>query len=423
MRRRGELSLTLLGIAFAVAATFILFSLKLGIEQSLFEAAERKNPLSQITVYGESGTLLKFLGAGRQKNLNPETLETFKKIPEVKSASPHMVYQNFASVELEILGQVLQTDSLVFGMDIEGSGIWEQGTVQGIVPVLISRKLIDLYNLSLAPGVGLPALSEETFKGKDIKILPGYSSFFPNRSEAKKILQGRIIGFSDRVDLIGITVPIDVVRKLNREDGLEKVAPSGGINDLASLRLGLEETYNKVFLDLNSPRSVESVTKKLEEEGYRVTSLQREFKEVGRSLQYVEIILFILSGIILATSLLLVGNSFWASLTSRTQELGILRAIGATKGKLTTIFLLEAAFAGIFGGALGLLLGIGAIQIFQKILGSSFYLASVSLETIFSFSPTLLVSLLIASPVLSVIASFIPIIKTFNQPPRALFIK
>lgn len=290
-------------------------------------------------------------------------------------------------------------------MDVEGSGIWEQGTVQGTVPILISRKLIDLYNLSLAPGAGLPALWEETFKGKDIKILPGYSSFFPNRSEAKKILQGRVVGFSDRVDLIGVTVPIDVVRTLNKEENRA------------------EETYNKAFLTLDSPRSVESVTEKLESEGYRVTSLQKEFKEVGRSIQYVEIILFILSGIILATSLLLVGNSFWASLTLRTQELGILRAVGATREKLTAIFLLEAAFAGLFGGLFGLGLGVAAIQIFQKILSSSFYLTSISLETVFSFSPLLLVSLLIASPILSVIASLIPIIKTFNQQPRTLFVK
>lgn len=406
MRRRGELSLKLLGIAFAVAATFILFSLKFGIEQSLFEAAERKNPLSQITIYGESGTLLKFLGAGKQKILNPETLETFKQMPEVKSVSPHLVYQNLASVELEILGQVLQTDSLVFGMEWalieEELGIKNNDTP---IPVIISKKLIDLYNLSLAPGAGLPALSEETFKGKNIKILPGYSSFFPNRNEAKKILQGRVVGFSDRVDLIGVTVPIDVVQKLNKEENLGK------------------ETYNKAFLTLDSPRSVESVTKKLESEGYRVTSLQKEFKEVGRSIQYVEIILFILSGIILATSLLLIGNSFWSQLSRRTSELGILRAIGATKGKLTNLFIIEAAFAGFIGGAFGILLGIGAIQIFQRILGKTFYLASVPLETIFFFSPLLLVSLIIASPILSVIASLIPIIKTFNQPPRMLFVK
>lgn len=404
--RRGEFLLLLTGIAFGIGGIFILFSLRLGIEQTLFEAAARKNPLSEITVYGESGTLLKFLGAGKQKILSPETLKTFKQMPEVKSVSPHLVYQNLASVELEILGQVLQTDSLVFGMEWalieEELGIKNNNTP---IPVIISKKLIDLYNLSLAPGAGLPALSEETFKGKDIKILPGYSSFFPNRSEPKKVLQGRIVGFSDRVDLIGVTVPIDVVRKLNREDGIA------------------EETYNKVFVSLDSPRSVEGMTKKLESEGYRVTSLQKEFKEVGRSIQYVEIILFILSGIILATSILLIGNSFWSQLSRRTSELGILRAIGATKGKLMTLFIIEAAFTGIIGGALGLLLGIGAIQIFQRILGKTLYLASISLETIFSLSPLLLVNLLIASPVLSVMASLIPIIKTFNQPPRMLFVK
>lgn len=408
-RRTQELWLVILGVGFAVCAVFILFALRIGIEQTLFEAQEKKNPLSEITVYGGSGTFLKLLGASQQKTLDSQTIQTFEKIPHVRRALPHTVYQNLASVEVEILGQTLQTDTLIFGMprdvienDLPADESW---TDSKTIPVLVSRKLIDFYNLSLAPGAGLPNLSEEMFKGKNIKIYPGYSSFFANQEKPKKILDGLVVGFSDRVDLVGITAPLEAVRNLNAGEG--KTA----------------DTYNKVFLSLDSPRSVETVSKQLESEGYRVTSLQKEFKDVSRSLKYVEIIFFILSAVILAIALLLIGNTFWSQLLKRRQELGILRAIGATRLSLSGIFFLEAVGIGLIGAVIGIGIGEAAIFLFQKILVKNFALASLSIEKIFFPSLKLIIGLLLITPLLTAIASGIPIIKTLKKSPRALFVK
>ncbi|MBI2638911.1 ABC transporter permease [Candidatus Peregrinibacteria bacterium] len=414
-RRTQELWLVILGVGFAVCAVFILFALRIGIEQTLFEAQEKKNPLAEITVYGGSGTFLKLLGASRQKTLDPQTLQTFEKLPHVKRALPHMIYQNLASTEVEILGQTLQTDTLIFGMprevienDLPANEPWENAESSAganAIPVLVSRKLIDFYNLSLASGAGLPNLSEEMFKGKNIKIYPEYSSFFANQEKPKKILNGRVVGFSDRVDLVGITVPIETVRNFNASEGK------------------ITDTYNKVFLTLDSPRSVETVSKQLESDGYRVTSLQKEFQDVSRSLKYVEIIFFILSAVILAVALLLIGNTFWAQLLKRRQELGILRAIGATRFTLSSIFFLEAIGIGLIGALIGIAVGETAIFTFQKLLMKNFALASLSIEKIFLASPKLIISLFLITPLLTALASGIPIIGTLKKSPRALFVK
>ncbi len=53
----------------------------------------------------------------------------------------------------------------------------------------------------------------------------------------------------------------------------------------------------------------------------------------------------------------IIYNSFSIAVTQRRGEIGILRALGATRGQVRRIFLGESAIAGLFGSAAGLVLG------------------------------------------------------------------
>jgi putative ABC transport system permease protein len=50
-------------------------------------------------------------------------------------------------------------------------------------------------------------------------------------------------------------------------------------------------------------------------------------------------------------------NVMLVSVTERTSEVGLLKALGATPRKIMTLFLLEAATLSLLGGCLGLLMG------------------------------------------------------------------
>ena len=53
----------------------------------------------------------------------------------------------------------------------------------------------------------------------------------------------------------------------------------------------------------------------------------------------------------------IIYNTFQIAVTQRRSEIGILRALGATRRQIRTLFLGESVVAGLFGSVLGLLVG------------------------------------------------------------------
>lgn len=81
----------------------------------------------------------------------------------------------------------------------------------------------------------------------------------------------------------------------------------------------------------------------------------------------------ILLGCIAAISLLVGGigimNIMLVSVTERTREIGIRKALGATYSNILQQFLIEAMVIGVIGGSIGVLLGCGASVVISKVAG------------------------------------------------------
>ena len=98
----------------------------------------------------------------------------------------------------------------------------------------------------------------------------------------------------------------------------------------------------------------------------------------------------IVLGSIAAISLLVGGigimNIMLASVTERTREIGIRRALGATRQDIVVQFLTEALLLSIAGGALGVALGIAIPAIVTQVAGLKTIIRTDSLFLAFSFS-------------------------------------
>lgn len=86
--------------------------------------------------------------------------------------------------------------------------------------------------------------------------------------------------------------------------------------------------------------------------------------------------LTIMSSLALTIGIFIIFNSFTISLNQRWKEIGILRALGVTRGQVQRMFLAEAALMGLAGAVIGVAGGYGLALVSMRFVGdvmSSFY--------------------------------------------------
>jgi len=125
------------------------------------------------------------------------------------------------------------------------------------------------------------------------------------------------------------------------------------------------------------PQSVQAAIRNVVSKDAFVFSGDDALAGVGSALTQVTAIIRIIAWIVVVVSAVTLLNTLMLSVLDRRREIGVLRAIGATRRFTLKAILAEAAGVGIIGGLLGLILG-AAIQ----------YLTSIALTNVLSIDVT-----------------------------------
>ena len=107
------------------------------------------------------------------------------------------------------------------------------------------------------------------------------------------------------------------------------------------------------------------------ENDFEVTSNTELLETFGAFTGGVKIFAFSVSVIALLVAGIGIMNIMLVSVTERIKEIGIRKAIGATRGHILTQFLTEAVFLSQFGGIVGVILGIAAGNLVAVVLNVS----------------------------------------------------
>ena len=118
----------------------------------------------------------------------------------------------------------------------------------------------------------------------------------------------------------------------------------------------------------------------------------------------------ITSAFALFIGMFIIYNTFQIAVAQRRSEIGILRALGATRAQIRAIFLAESAVAGLFGSCIGLLLGIliarGMTGYIGALLGEVYGIAQRASQI--STDPKLMLFAVVLGVITSIVAGFLP---------------
>lgn len=319
--RTSRTLLTILGISVGISAIIFLVSLGYGLQETL---------LKKITTADSLLTLDVSEGGRENVYLDNKTAEDIKKIGGVSEVS----------TKFQIKGQ---GSSENFSSDLNVAGVSPSFMKLSGIKVKDGEMLNDENSNGIVVSENVArALNKDP---KDILEKEITFIFYLNGEESSgKALQkkSKNIKSDTTYKVIGI---------IDEDESIVYINSS-------TLQILNVERFSEFKVKCNSAEEMSAVRNAIEEYGLSVSSLSDTIDQAKKVFGVVQIALMLFGIIALIVSAIGMFNTMTIALLERTEEIGIMKSIGASNRGIAGIFLMESTIMGFLGGLGGVILGI-----------------------------------------------------------------
>jgi putative ABC transport system permease protein len=351
--------LTALGVIFGVAAVICMLSIGEGASAETLE---------QIKLLGSENIILRSMEPPRSQEATQSESATKK--------------YGLTRVDAERLGTLPHVQRIVLMRDVADTVV--HGSLQFHGSVLgTTSDFFDVVNVMLSRGRRLSSVDQSEHAkvcviGDDVA-----RELFPNDDPLGKtlVVQSRASG-SLPYAVVGVLAPVLVAgnpaeglaaRNINRDVYIPLATADMRYGDLKVTFRGRSREYTNVqlsdvYLHVKPQEQVLAVSEMADrvlaygrprgDQDYSITVPLALLQEAERAKRTRQIVLGSIAGISLLVGGIGIMNIMLASVTERTREIGIRRALGAKRHHITAQFLVQTLMLSVFGGIAGILLGV-----------------------------------------------------------------
>lgn len=115
--------------------------------------------------------------------------------------------------------------------------------------------------------------------------------------------------------------------------------------------------YDLAVIQARDLNAAAGLVRQLREQGFQVQSLELILDTANRAFAVINVMLASVGGLALFVASLGIVNTMIMAIYERTREIGTLKAIGASRGDIRSLFMIEAGLIGLLGGVVGIIGG------------------------------------------------------------------
>jgi putative ABC transport system permease protein len=388
-RARVRSTLTIMGVAIGTALVVLLIALASGAEENVKRSIFSIGDLRLVTVQPFQPGATGLTAVPRM--ITDENVEKFRVLPHVDGA-----YRQFDAP----LGTLLEggEDAAVRPQGIEAGAPVDRGDLLAGRHIEANERLVAVLPGNLARLIA-PSPSEAV--GKTVTLRLG---------GAVKIGQTRIAGSGTpreyKVTVVGVFDERNTSQtsvRIPLEDAIIASAENRGLTPEDMRR---STGYSGVSLETEDSKYVGEVVSSVQQLGYSAFSLKQVIDQIDQGFGIFRGILAGIGGVALLVAAIGIANTMVMAVLERTREIGIMKAVGASPQDIRALFLGEAALVGIFGGIIGLALGIAGGKVIEVIIRQ--VNPNVNPPDIFVVDPALAGGALALALLVSLVAGFLP---------------
>lgn len=422
-RNKQRVFFSSIGVVIGIATLIFFFSLTDGARELIFEHFFKKLPSNQLRVHPRYEANI--FGFGMQKLLGGDKNEDEKaekekkddgrigedivaKIKGIEGVSsviglrlvePKVYVYPFLpprQATISTKAGLAAYDNEYIAQDLENPQLWKWKPEDKAVPALISRQVILTWNEFLASTSELPRLDEKTIIRTNF-----YITVWNLDTGVDEEFKLKILGLSDKAPFGAPLVPLEFVQEMNRR----------------SFGKGYTEKFSSLIVSMENPSYVSAIKAQFEKMGLEAGSNEKVAEMIEMGINVLAIFLTSISLIIVIISLVNVFNIFVINVMERKFEIGVMRAVGASRGDIRAIILTESAFIGFVNGIVGSVIGIIAILLVEPVFTPLLEKFVMGQANFFAINPWIVLGIIIASPLVNIIAVFQPANYAANLDP------
>ncbi len=318
--------LTILGVSIGIGAIFVFVSLGYGLQKLMLEQITTAESLLSLDVTVHEAGII---------SLDQEKLSDIAQIPNVEEVSPLAIIQgqlSFGELTSDTLFYACRNSYFNLGGIVPKIGSVFNGDNEK--KVVLSSALVRSFGLE-----------ENEVLGKEVRI----TIFMTSLDEFDEEI----------IEAFELEKPYKISGIIKDETTSFLYLPLDTLQDFEITE------YSQVKVKVSNMEAVGPVSDSITDMGYSVLALSENIDQINKVFQAIQIVLGIFGLVALFVAAIGMVNTMTVTLLERINEIGIMKAIGASDKDIGKMFLVESLMIGFSGGIGGIILGFLVSRIFN----------------------------------------------------------